>query len=297
MSVQHTWLSIDYDFFCWNGLECNGKVQAKNQSGEIKDVQAVWFFDWGHNEGHPAELLDMMWLTRYEAFRRASINPYKVIVEQEGVASIDDFAEKILGRYDLDEAVHYVADSHMHGYQAAAYAGDYDARSVVHFDAHSDLGYDAESVFAQQKQGVCDCGSWLWHAADQGLVDDITIVYPDWKGQVEWDRIHNDEHIKALDVSIKVYSYWDWLRVTEQKPKGKIDLIFSCRSSSWTPPWLDARYEKLKAHLHGAEVHCMDRDREESQVRYHACTPRKWEDPTEPAVDLDEMLRQSRLPD
>lgn len=289
----HTWLSIDFDFFVWNGMECNGRIKTVHpKTGEIEETSALPFFDWGHDEGHPAAILEVLWYNRFESFRRAGVSPYKTLIDVPGVTNVEDFSDEIHQRFSLDHAVHYIADSHMHGYQAAITAYEdmiNTPATVIHFDAHCDMGYSAPKIFDQQSKGICDCGSWLWHAADQRLVEEIVIVYPDWKGTDEWDQVKDEAHIDMIDCSIKQYTYSDWLRTTAKDSMLDIKVVYSCRSSSWTPPWLDDEYEKLKTYFCASATYCLDC--ENASTRYDACTPRAWEDPTEPPQSFEAMLK------
>jgi len=283
--VSVDFLSIDFDFFVWNGVEARERDISflSKQTGKKETIPSVYLFDWGHSESFSSEVQDFIWQARYDAFAAVGVDPFKVCDAHahKGTVSIDSFLNSINKRfYFAGDYEFFYADSHAHGYSALqeAYCGE--PLNVVHFDAHGDLGYDSSVVANEKKRGVLDCGSWLYHGVSAGLVESVTIVYPDWKGLAEFSSNgfwEPPEHIVALESCGSVhFTCWsDW--VAREAERSRVSTVFSCRSSAWTPPWMDFQAETLFDGLSGGEGVCLDCNDGYQKIGGHdACKKRSF---------------------
>ena len=175
-------LSIDWDFFIWNGLEAKGlpKITACPGTAQEQHISAFHLFDWGHNEAHGGLLMDLLWASRFEAFHRIGLDMEQeaAICSDRGCVEPKEFMEVIHKRFDLQGANVWFADSHSWGcltaQEASSCAGG--PINLVHFDAHCDLGYNKKALVVEQKNNTCDCASWLWHALNHNYVGNVLLV-------------------------------------------------------------------------------------------------------------------------
>jgi hypothetical protein len=188
--------------------------------------------------------------------------------------------------FDWSNGILEYADSHMFGYRTlerAKYAGSVGYRPhVVHFDAHHDLGY------AQSKPRI-DCGNWLTHAIQDGLVQSLTVVYPDWRGLRELADSHMPELLQSLRkrAPVEFLTYSDW--VQQQAPRIDVQHIMVARSGAWVPPWFDSMFDTFVQELTppGTVAECIECLEEEDTAEIdgntdtyarHGCQTRKWSD-------------------
>ncbi|MGA0383395.1 MAG: arginase family protein [Flavobacteriaceae bacterium] len=282
-------ISVDFDFFVWNGLESKDddvKIFLP-ETGNVTSIPNVYLFDWGHSESWHPDLQSIIWQTRYNEFLRVGIDPIKVCDahSEKGTVSLDGFFDVLSRRFNLCSShKFFYADSHAHGYSALRETQSFTGEPVrvVHFDAHADLGYSSDSIKKEKEKNVLDCGSWLWHAIDIGLVESVSVVYPDWRDLNEFTSSNGGwcppNHICELESEGRVsFTNWsEWLRCGESS--SSIDTVFACRSSAWTPPWLDVQAERLFELFSSKEFSlCLDCDNSFPNVGgYDACKRRDF---------------------
>ena len=273
-----TLVSVDWDFFIWNGGEARGKITVHPNTEEEREITAAFLFDWGHSEGHTGVLGEILWMGRFAHAYRLGLDLEKIcgIRPEMGCVQPGSFLEEIQKRFNFKTAEGtWLGDSHAYAMPTIGKLSVQPIK-VVSFDAHHDLGYGSEEVDRQTKKDHCDCGSWLYHALRLGYVQRAEIVYPDWKGKVEWKDSYGAEHLKPLRRRIRAFTWSEWL---EKAGNDFAVGLFMCRSSAWTPPWLD---EKFRIFTKDAEVgksvcwDCED-DLDVKIGAYDACTPRSWD--------------------
>lgn len=263
-----TMLSIDWDFFLWRGCEAPSATLATN----IGDVSAYHLFDWGHSEHQSPMLQDIIWVTRYAGFARLGLCPRTVPGFRD--VTPESFCADLRRRGLGDDAVVLAADSHAAGYRVAAehVLQKPARRRVVHFDAHHDLGY--RGVYQQKRAGSTDCAAWLWHALDRKLVDEVLVVYPDWRDTCEWNELRKSQHMRRFRTQVSHMLWSDWVARAENLQD--VSVINVARSSAWTPPWFDRDFEALLGLLPRSGFRCLDCA--DAKDGYHACTPRAWDE-------------------
>ncbi|WP_083516810.1 hypothetical protein [Alicyclobacillus shizuokensis] len=92
------------------------------------------------------------------------------------------------------------------------------------FDAHHDGGYQGD-VWEACFRGFFNCDDWLIGYP----LAKVHMRYPKWREVIP----ENKEPAVKMD-----RQYDDGLKVPVV-----FDRVFVCRSSPWTPPWLDARFD------------------------------------------------------
>lgn len=256
-------ITIDWDFFPINWSEAKGRenIQVLLPSGDYEKVPSWFLFDWGHSEAHAAWVQQVFWQTRAVGFLNAGLQMEQVF----NILSSEDctLPEEILKIFHEKRFIRpangfYVSDSHtgvLHVIKQAMLnvVQNYDRIRVYLFDAHADVGYNAPLIYEEEKTGVVNCASWLWHCLRQEFVDEAVVVYPDWRGLKEWDELKKLEHIQELPENSLKVATWSWWRGMDYEPampREDNDVwVHACRSGSWTPPYLDSQFTELVSRL------------------------------------------------
>jgi len=255
-----TLVSIDWDFFIPHGMY-KPEVYLPN----VKDTMpGLLVFDWQMSEARHPALEDAVWRNRAANFKRWGLD---IVEETKLPLSVDDFMTEL--SFKLNDAVlpAWKADSHA---WAAIVARDfhnqYGPLSVVNFDAHHDLGYEN----LDPEKLACD--NWVLVGLENGHIQDYTLVYPDWLGKAEWRGVKRP-HLKRFSKRIRVTTWSEWA-----KADGILDdpqAAFVCRSSSWTPPWLDQGFQDLGDEWGWTE--CLDCNHGKHNTAYDVCENREWD--------------------
>ena len=271
-----TVLSIDWDFFFYRAFETN--LECK-----VNDRSLGCLFDWGHSEAHSEALQRILWITRFQAFLQAGVDPRQIT--RHGCMSPKLFASELLKRIENTNYSLAYSESHLHGYKTICEIFDENYEeplSVIHFDAHHDLGYGSKERNEEGRLTEYDCSNWLLAALEQGMVSDLTVVYPDWRGRYEIES-DNLAHLEYYNIQFTTWTEW---KEKTQQTKLDVSAIHLARSGAWVPPWFDKEFEEFMFSLNAVTFTCIECEEADSRTA-HACTPRKWEDP--PA--LEDMLQ------
>lgn len=163
----------------------------------------------------PTYLTMMTWMTHYASDYDKLMS---VTIDKEHFEQI----KSILHNQKLKTPCMAV-QSHIHIYDFIKdhfAKGNYDGCRIVNVDMHHDCFNDNPEI---------DCGNWVSH-----IMNDI----PDC--QVSWIANKSSEETYGLKSLKNVVSY-DFDAIM----KAKFDLIFLCRSDTWTPPHLDPYFDEL----------------------------------------------------
>lgn len=118
----------------------------------------------------------------------------------------------------------YFADSHAQAAQAAVRTG---VTEVWNFDAHHDCGYEG-AWDDPLRMGWVGCANWMCAYALGGA--SLHVRYPSWRPDALWREVAPLCSVeRTIDDGCAVAFVFD--------------LVFVARSSAWTPPWLDERYD------------------------------------------------------
>lgn len=268
-------VSIDWDFFPWNGS--SGPVQTPTG-----DVRGRTLFVPEHRERVRPRPLQRRWRLAERLFRLHGLE-----VEQEwtirpdrGSVAWERFLDELRLSVDLAAAPLWYADSHAHGLFAVreAVARTGRAATILHFDAHADLGYRSRlgtAVARERRRGRTTCASWLYHAIDRGLAESATVIYPDWRGLEEWERVRQFPHVRACGARVRATTWSEWLEAVPEHRSVAV-MVNLARSSAYAPPWLDTEFERLLASLPALERRCLDCSPIARVGHQDACRPREW---------------------
>lgn len=122
---------------------------------------------------------------------------------------------------------------------------------IINIDAHHDMGYhDKAAVNRMVASGNVSCDMWLRSLASLFSETKINVVYPNWRFDEfpisdEWDSLKKVLPAKILKRT-KIGSFVDEngsiSKVVKPAKKIQVEALFICRSSAWTPPWLDSQF-------------------------------------------------------
>lgn len=144
---------------------------------------------------------------------------------------------------------------------------------VWHFDAHHDLFYSQDKKFEEYcNDRMVNCGNWLGVSSriDQfQRIKRINIVYPNWRkpGNNPTDP---DNHLTDASAERQQYltgmfaefdievNWYYWEQVQSMRIETPVQLITTCLSSGWTPPWLDSSFKALLLSAPTGELYEME---------------------------------------
>jgi hypothetical protein len=217
---MNVWLSVDWDYFT--------REDPK--------------WDWGHQED--PLFYELIWKIRQHQFERQGLD---IVAETcpdrhaKPRPAIFWEALKTLG-FDLS-CVDFVgiSNSHSNAYQTFR---ERSAKSVklYNFDAHHDLGYKGEELDGDAGFGRVNAENWLGMLYLLKPSLRAEIVYPAWKGLVEWKQA-------AFHPMMKRFAR---PRVFDVLPVSRryVEVIHICKSSAWTPPWHDGAFQAFVGDLY-----------------------------------------------
>lgn len=241
-----TLLTIDWDFFIQQRGEGNPHGYTEFPNG---DRTHNWLmFDWGAFEGHAPQLGAILWWTRASHWLRCGLDIREdlAIIPDKGCVHPVQFSTIAKERFPLLlEVEKYVGDSHAWAILVVRYLAEtHGPIRVVSFDAHCDLGYCGDKVKRETKAGHADCGSWLYHSLQKEWVSSVEIVYPDWKGMIEWQQASKEAFLRPFLDRVTPFTWSEWM--ASERLYDDLEAVHLCRSSNWTPPWLDQQFLNLK---------------------------------------------------
>lgn len=249
-----TFLSIDWDFF--PAFTEDGRTPLPNGGS----VPNALLYDWGLGEtGAVGALEGYLWHSRGGHFRALGLDLTEEfgIREDRGSTRPEDFVAELqrLGGGELAAPTAW-ADSHQWAYAALRNVVEEtgEPMTVLHFDAHHDLGYKQSQIERMRRQGKVDCGCWLLAALEQGLAKEVHVVYPEWRGLNEWKGSQELEWFPPPATQA-----WTWRSYLERfgEETQEVAGIFVARSGGWTPPYLDEELsDMIEALAHRAPL-CM----------------------------------------
>jgi hypothetical protein len=186
-------------------------------------------------------MLDALWDSRAATLQRHNVP----------LPTSSGAEERFWSRFTIAASADlYYADSHAQAAQTMVRAG---VDEVWSYDAHHDAGYEGamDDVF---RLGWVGCANWLCYYVLRGV--DAHVRYPSWRSD-------------ALEREVPPLCPLDRAIDDEQPVDLVFERVFVCRSSAWTPPWLD---DGFYAFL------------ERAPVRHTVCLDAFWR---ERSVDLD----------
>lgn len=209
MAIEKTFLTIDWDFFV--------------------PEDGTW--DFGHPVKDPV-VTQMLWVSRAQGWAARGLNLQKEMVTS-GVEKI--FWQRMLTRVaHIPTGITFTAsDSHAAAYELAMQC---DAKHVLSFDAHSDLGYH------DTLPKTINVEDWLahWLIASEGRATIVLSLasreLPDVK------RLRQDAKARLGDSVMKRVRILSWEDFLNSKFSWGICGVHACRSPEWTPPWLDLQF-------------------------------------------------------
>lgn len=134
----------------------------------------------------------------------------------------------------------FISDSHLEAYNILT---EHEPERVILVDQHHDLWPSRE------ENQVC-CASWLRQGIKDGIVKEVVWHLPAFSHCTPLSEDFSCI-LEAFDVPLKIKTMWDWER---DKGDSNPDLVHVCRSSCWTPPWLDAEFRDFCKPLQPCKI-------------------------------------------
>lgn len=134
--------------------------------------------------------------------------------------------------------------------------------TLYHFDAHHDMGYSERAERKARIKGEVDCANWLYAIGLTGCVENIALIYPEWRRRTDGgiipvsageacDDILRQRKIVLAQKGVALsWHYWGDVEA-QTPPREEIGLITICQSAAWVPPWMDQRFEEFVASAPG----------------------------------------------
>jgi hypothetical protein len=252
---MRAFVSVDWDFF----------------------VRSLYAWDWGHQES-PFFMEGPMWEIRVSGLLmngldiRGEMDPEKwadpkplefwSTLRQLGYNF--DVIEETCDTAYLSSPNFVIADSHaIAGPAFNGVAEEIGAPEIIlNFDAHHDMGYRSRvEVNKMVTRGEVTCDMWLRSLMSQdSFLDAKTrahVIYPNWRFaefpmSEEWNALREVLPRGILGrTAIGPFAKPDGSATDVVCPAEEIEVValFICRSSAWTPPWLDGRFVEFVRSL------------------------------------------------
>lgn len=225
MDTKPTLISIDWDFFMYNGKHAGDWV----------------LYDWGTSHDLPPSIQEVIWVTRAHSFiaQGLSFESEVAIDPTRGCTSIADFAKKMHKTYDTQGGISRYLNSHGDFFRHIEDLSGIieQPMRIINFDAHADLGYNDDDEL--------DCGSWALIALELGYIDEYIQVYPDWLGLAELEGAKLKKRIRLRPhlSKIKFTTWSEWTK--EETCLTRTPMTYIAHSTPWTPPHLDPELAEL----------------------------------------------------
>lgn len=260
-----TLISIDWDFFVRHGMYDDVYLPAAKDT-----MPGMLVYDWQMSETRSPVLEDVLWRTRAANFKSWGLDIQALMKPELEVA---DFATEISIRMGGEPLPSWYGDSH--GW-AGIIARDFSQRvgplDVLNFDAHHDLGYDADALTNFKESGAIHCDNWALIGLHEGWIQNYTIIYPDWLMLKEWPGFRR-KRFRDFKDRITVTTWSKWLKNCNEIDDAMTG--YFCRSSSWTPPWLDAGFQELREEFGYND--CIDCELGQAGSPFDSCKLREWD--------------------
>jgi hypothetical protein len=244
-------VSLDFDFFSGPS-----RPAASDPPG-VRD-QRREYFGWQGDESMDADESLRWW--REQASRATGRGvALDSVFGAHGLPDVKS-ASKALEAVGRAAGGSVIAESHVWGavYARALVIQSGRAVELVSIDRHHDLGYinpeqlDARAARAYLDEGA-SCDNWLWGAIDRGWIASCTLV--------KADGIWYDEYVtEPPQAPVSVLEQVSRARWSEITLPRYADALLLVRSGPWSPPWLDADFQKLAHRLAPAGMWVDERD-------------------------------------
>jgi len=258
-----TVISVDWDFFTPHGM------YEEITFSDGTTMPGMLVFDWQMSERRAPEFERMLWETRCANFKRWGLDIQEMMKPK---LSALDFCTEISIRMNGAMLPAWRGDSHAWaGILVRDLAEQFGPLDVINFDAHHDLGYRAQPLDDFKSHGNLHCDTWALAGLQQGCIQNYMVVYPDWLGRNEWPGIK--PWYRKFKRQIQVCNWSEWLDETDEIEDPQAG--FFCRSSSWTPPWLDENFIELVEEWGCGD--CLDCEYGQHGSPFDTCAKREWD--------------------
>lgn len=186
--------------------------------------ERMTMFPDGGNENLPNGLLDYIWMNRYADYPKLS----DIDVDKFALNYLKNFIQRHCNRHTQI----MVADSHRHIFNMVYLMHVKDQPvTVINVDFHHDC-------YGSPKNPEVDCGNWVTQMFVNGK---NKLNMPLFESQYLWVKREDSDEPKES---------YSWSKSISIKELGKLedftlDVLFICRSGTWSPPHLDRDFIKF----------------------------------------------------
>ncbi len=200
--ANKTILSIDFDFFVREKLE----------------------WDWGHRES--PLFIETIWPIRASTMLAKGLDfaAEAGIIGKPSELISDLENQKWKFRKDFKLSI---AESHSSAYYSLKGKKNLE---IINIDAHHDISYGQTDSLS--------CGNWIYRLALEGSVKKVTIVYPEWRKEQNFDYPSDEVLSDLRNLGVEVDIVYG---IQSVEPKT-VSEVFIARSGAWVPPWTDNEF-------------------------------------------------------
>lgn len=181
----------------------------------------IW--DWGHKE--TPFFTTAIWEIRFKSFYPRRLDKF-FTHRKEYVRFWKDLQFK---GFDFSHTFGIMGDSNISAFWALN-----SATRILSFDNHHDILYHEEFT------DMLDCGNWMGQLLRKRKSTTAQVVYLNERRMKEEFSFSNELPLSWVENGR--LSATDFHSLSKG---GKVDRVFICRSSAWTPPWSDKALIKL----------------------------------------------------
>jgi hypothetical protein len=279
-----TLISVDWDFFIPHGMYDDVYLPAAKDT-----MPGMLVYDWQMSETRAPQMEDMLWRSRAAQFQHWGLDIQALM---KPPLAVSDFATEISIRIGGEPLPAWHGDSHgWGGIVARDFSKQFGPLNVLNFDAHHDLGYGEDCLANYTASGAMACDNWAVIGLHEGWIKNYTVVYPDWQGRAEWEGPKRP-WLKEFRSRYKITTWSQWCEKTDEI--NGVEAGYFCRSSSWTPPWLDAGFQEL--HEEFGYSTCIDCELGQAGSPFDSCKPREWDwAEVEKEIEMRRVMREKLL--
>jgi hypothetical protein len=183
-------------------------------------------FDWGIKEA--PFWFEPVWITRADSWAIGRPDQLAVDIQPDS-GLLTDFWKKVCPNPPRRLVIR---ESHSELWTLLEQDGD--PSIVINYDAHHDLYYEDKPW--EREPPIVECGSWAGAGLELGLISSYTVVYPQWRRKA--GEYPPRRFMKKHGVQLRY----------QLQPAEDCDVLFICRSPSWSPTWCDDQWLEFIHH-------------------------------------------------
>jgi hypothetical protein len=268
-------VSVDYDFFV-----------PLPEMGDFPDEEAEMLVAgcrWALEEWFSAQRSLNVFEESYSRIVALGHSPEELYPVDPSI-TFQWFAAQLHRLFDFQEVL--IADSHLWGaYATSRLSNQCQGKpiEIINIDAHHDCGYfnyrgDTHQRSQSRALKNPSCDDWIQSSLAHDKAHSAQIIYPDWRGSFEWERIGNTLP-PALLPRVTPKNWSGYLAENQEVATPRKATLLLVRSATYVPPWggHDQNFLDLGRELTEDSI-CLDCLKPNGLVigNQNGCKPRSW---------------------